>query len=115
MIFCICLNSNFAVVLKELMNTKDLDHVARLARLGVSDTEKKKLVKELTVVFSYIEQLQKFDTKNVMPTAHVGGLHNVSRSDEAVSTSKALRDELRAQFPDHSNSSLRVPPVFNRE
>ena len=97
------------------MNIKDLDHVAHLARLAISAKEKQKLVKELTAVFSYIEQLQKIDTRDVPATAHVGGLHNVSRPDEAQPSSEALCTVLRDQFPEHSGAALSVPPIFERE
>ncbi len=94
------------------MNTQDLDHVAHLARLGLSAGEKEKLVQELTNVFSYIEQLQTVNTKKTVPTAHIGGLQNVTRPDVARPTSENLRTTLRDQFPDHSGHALRVPAVF---
>ena len=79
--------------------TKDeVRHIAKLARLNLSDEEVEKFTKELSSILEYVDQLQEVDTKGVEPTAQVTGLHNSFRSDE-VKPSEALPDDLLAASP----------------
>lgn len=68
-------------------------HIAKLARLKLSDTEVKKFSSELTKILEYIAILNELDTANVPPTAQVTGLLNVLRKDEQR-PSEATKEEL---------------------
>ena len=57
-------------------------HIAKLARLTLSDAEVEKFAKELTSILQYVDMLQEVDTKNVTPTAQVTGQKNSFREDE---------------------------------
>jgi aspartyl-tRNA(Asn)/glutamyl-tRNA(Gln) amidotransferase subunit C len=57
-------------------------HIAKLARLSISDAEVEKYAKELTAILGYIDQLQQVDTAGVEPTAQVTGATNMLRPDE---------------------------------
>ena len=57
-------------------------HIAKLARLRLSDEEVDKFSKELTSILGYVDMLQEVDTKNVPATAQVTGQENVFRPDE---------------------------------
>lgn len=59
-------------------------HIATLARLGLTEEEIVKLQSELSGILSYVEQLGEVDTKDVLPTAQVTELTNVSRADEVL-------------------------------
>ncbi|NOS68068.1 MAG: Asp-tRNA(Asn)/Glu-tRNA(Gln) amidotransferase subunit GatC [Candidatus Peribacteraceae bacterium] len=56
-------------------------HIAKLARLQLTDAEVEKFAKELTSILQYVDMLQEVDTKNVQPTAQVTGQSNVFRED----------------------------------
>lgn len=56
-------------------------HVAKLARLHLTDAEVERFSKQLSNVFEYIDILNEVDTENVEPTAQVTGLKNVLRED----------------------------------
>lgn len=56
-------------------------HIAKLARLELSDAEVEKFTTELTAILTYVEQLQEVDTKGIEPTAQVTGTKNVFRED----------------------------------
>jgi aspartyl-tRNA(Asn)/glutamyl-tRNA(Gln) amidotransferase subunit C len=73
-------------------------HIAKLARLRLSDAEVEKFSKELTSILQYVEQLQKVDTRDVEPTAQVTGLTNRFRKDR-VATGGPTREELLATSP----------------
>ena len=62
----------------------DVDHVARLARLGLSEEEKKLFGKQLSAILDFANSLQKLDTKDIPPTAHAIPLKNVFREDQAL-------------------------------
>lgn len=62
---------------------QEIEHVAALARLSLSEEEKASLADQLGSVLSYIDQLQAVDTSGVEPTAQVSGLTDVWRTDEA--------------------------------
>ncbi len=71
----------------------DILHLARLARLKLSDEEIEKLQQELGSILGYVEQLQQVDLKGLTPTTQVTGLTNVFREDEVVDYS-ATPDKL---------------------
>ncbi|MBM3227320.1 Asp-tRNA(Asn)/Glu-tRNA(Gln) amidotransferase subunit GatC [Candidatus Peribacteria bacterium] len=60
-------------------------HIAKLARLEISDDEIETYAKNLTAILGYIDQLQEVDTSGVEPTAQVTGAANMLRSDALCS------------------------------
>lgn len=80
------------------LSDDDVRHIAKLARLKLSDAEVKKLGKEMSSILDYIDILNELDTENVEPTAQVTGLTSVFREDE-VHTSEATKEELLACSP----------------
>jgi len=66
-----------------MIDSKDIEHVAELARLDLSSEEKARYGKQLGAILEYIDQLKEVDTAGVEPTAQVSGLVDVWRSDEA--------------------------------
>lgn len=61
----------------------DITHIAKLANLPLTDSEKKKLEKQLEETLAYIENLKEVETKGIKPTDHVTGLENVFKNDSA--------------------------------
>ncbi len=73
----------------------EVDHVASLARLGLSDTEKDRLLGELEKILDHIARLQQVDTSALAETAQVGDLVNVMRADvpePPIGAAAALRN-----------------------
>ena len=73
----------------------DVDHVATLARLGLTDAEKDRLLGELEAILDHIARLQNVDTSALAETAQVGDLVNVMRADEPeepIGAAAALRN-----------------------
>jgi aspartyl-tRNA(Asn)/glutamyl-tRNA(Gln) amidotransferase subunit C len=64
-----------------LISKHDVEHVAKLARLGLSEEEKEKLTRELNAILTYAEKIQTLDTRDVPPTSHPLPLQNVFRED----------------------------------
>jgi aspartyl-tRNA(Asn)/glutamyl-tRNA(Gln) amidotransferase subunit C len=77
------------------LSRADVDHVATLARLGLTDAEKDRLLGELEAILGHIERLQQVDTSKLAATAQVGDLVNVMRPDvpePSIGTAAALRN-----------------------
>jgi aspartyl-tRNA(Asn)/glutamyl-tRNA(Gln) amidotransferase subunit C len=82
-------------------------HVAKLARLRLTDEEVEKMSGELSTILEAIEQIGELDLEGVQPTSHVVDLENVLRPDEprpSLSRERAL-----ANAPDASDDGFRVP------
>lgn len=76
----------------------DVRHIAKLARLNLSDAEVERFSRELSSILDYIDQLQEVDTSNVEPTAQVTGKTNNFREDE-VTEQQADPEALLATSP----------------
>ena len=88
----------------------DVQRLASLSSLHLSDSEVQALQGDLERIIKYIEQLGELDTTGVEPTYQVTGLENVWRDDEVVSD--VGRDALLALAPDQQNNQVKVPKVL---
>jgi len=91
---------------------KDVEHIAKLAKLNFSEEEKAKFTDQFNQILSFMEKLNELDTADVEPLSHVIELQNVLRSDE-VRTS--LTTELALQnAPSKNERFFKVPKVIDR-
>ena len=89
----------------------EVDHVAALARLKLSDDERETLRVELGQIVTAFESLADVDTDDILPTAQVIPLVNVERDDVAI---KSLpRDEVLRNAPRVEDGQIYVPPVLD--
>ena len=93
-----------------MIERKDVEHVARLARLALTDAEIERMRAQLNGILAYIEKLNELDTRDVAPTAHAVPLVNVMRDDEAGPC--LPRDEALANAPDRAGELFRVPRII---
>ena len=92
------------------ITSNDVQRLASLSSLHLSDDEAQALQGDLERIIKYIEQLGELDTTGVEPTYQVTGLENVWRDDEVVSD--VGRDALLALAPDQQNNQVKVPKVL---
>jgi aspartyl-tRNA(Asn)/glutamyl-tRNA(Gln) amidotransferase subunit C len=71
------------------LTLSDVDHVATLARLGLTDAERERMREQLSVILEHIGELSALDTDAIPPTASVIQLTNVWRADEVTSSFSA--------------------------
>lgn len=64
------------------LSLKEVEHIALLTRLGITEAEKEKLSEQLSSILEQFETLQEIDTSNIAPTAQATELQNVTRQDE---------------------------------
>jgi len=87
----------------------DVLHVARLARLTVSDQEVDRMSEQLSTILGHVEALSKLELAEVPPTAHALSIENVVRADTARPSWP--RDEVLSEAPAPQDGGFRVPPT----
>jgi len=88
----------------------DVEHVAMLARLALTNAEIERLTGELGAILDYAAEVSALDTADVPPTAHPVPLVNVFRPDEP--RPGLDRDEVLGQAPEAENGQFRVPRIL---
>jgi aspartyl-tRNA(Asn)/glutamyl-tRNA(Gln) amidotransferase subunit C len=92
------------------ISKQEVEHVAKLARLEITEGEKNTLSKQLSSILTYIGELKSWDTTGVEPTATVLEQTNVLREDRArpsLPVEQAIRNA-----PDSAGGYFRVPRIL---
>ena len=95
------------------LSVRDIEQIATLARLKLSDEEKERYADQLSVVFEYMDILQEVETNDVPETCQVTGLEDVVRQDKATPCDEETRQKLIDAFPERVGNLLKVPAVFS--
>jgi aspartyl-tRNA(Asn)/glutamyl-tRNA(Gln) amidotransferase subunit C len=93
------------------LSLAQVEHIAELARLSLSDEEKARYQEQLSAILDYAERLQAIDTSAIPPTATVLPLRNVMRADQALPSMS--RDDVLANAPQVEADSFRVQAVLD--
>lgn len=89
---------------------QEVEKVAKLARLDISDAEKEVFAKQLSQILTHVETLRQFDTKGIVPTATVLGQVNVFR-DDTIRPSLPVEKAL-ANAPEREADGFSVPRII---
>jgi len=89
---------------------EQVENVARLARLAISEREKELFTRQLGEILTYIEKLKELDTSKVDPTSHVLPIKNIFREDEVRPS--LPREEILKNSPDRTEEFFRVPKII---
>ncbi|MCM3631032.1 Asp-tRNA(Asn)/Glu-tRNA(Gln) amidotransferase subunit GatC [Paenibacillus glycanilyticus] len=89
---------------------KDVEHVANLARLELSNEEKEQFTGQLNAILKYAEKLNGLDTDNVEPTSHVLPITNVMRED--ITRESLPIEKVLLNAPDEEDGQIKVPAVL---
>jgi len=92
------------------LSLEQVEHVADLAQLALTDEEKERFSEQLSSILEYAERLQALDTGDIPPTASVLPLKNVMREDEVRPS--LPREEAMQNAPDQSDGYFVVPVVL---
>jgi aspartyl-tRNA(Asn)/glutamyl-tRNA(Gln) amidotransferase subunit C len=90
-----------------MLSREEVLHVARLARLELSEEEVERFSGELSKVLDYVEKISELDLADVPPTSHVVNVENALRADEPRPS--LPRDVALASAPDAALGGFRVP------
>ncbi|MHC4069821.1 MAG: Asp-tRNA(Asn)/Glu-tRNA(Gln) amidotransferase subunit GatC [Planctomycetota bacterium] len=95
----------------ERIDKSEVQKVAKLSRLELSETELEEFTSQLSAILDYVAKMNELDTENVEPLAHCLPISNVFREDkvkESLGTEKAL-----ANAPERDNEFFKVPKILD--
>ncbi|MBI4279560.1 MAG: Asp-tRNA(Asn)/Glu-tRNA(Gln) amidotransferase subunit GatC [Armatimonadetes bacterium] len=92
------------------MDLSQVDHVARLARLELSDEERRRFAEQLGRILEHVAALDALDTSGVEPTSHVLPMTNVLREDQV--TPSLPREVVLAEAREQEDGYFKVPRVI---
>ena len=92
------------------LSRKDVEHVAHLARLGLTEDELSRLEGQLNHILDQYAVLAQLDTEGIPPTAQTIELENILRDDEVKPG--LARDEILGLAPQRSGDYFLVPPIL---
>ena len=92
-----------------MITIKDVEHVAKLARLELSEEEKETFTHQLGDVLAHVEKMNEVDTTGVEPMNHSIDFVNVMRED--VKIYENTREELMSNAPDVEGEFFKVPKI----
>lgn len=94
------------------LSKEEIQHIAKLARLELTDKELEKYGGQLSAVLNYIDQLKEADVKNVGPTAQITGLENVLREDKIKDWDEKEIAEALKGAPEQEDRFIKVKRVI---
>ena len=97
-----------------MITVKELEHLAQLSRIDLSEDDKKSLIKEFDSILGYVDQLKKADVK-MDAEGRVGAVKNVTRPDAVENTSNEDRERLLAEAPDREGDFIAVKKIIAQD
>ncbi len=92
-----------------MITVKDVENVAKLARLELTDDEKQKFTEQLDNILDYFNQLNELDTTGVEPLSHPIPIYNVMREDSPTEFKE--REMILNNAPEEEDGYFRVPKI----
>jgi aspartyl-tRNA(Asn)/glutamyl-tRNA(Gln) amidotransferase subunit C len=92
-----------------MIDKKAIEHIAKLARLHISETEAQEFSGQLSKVFDYFEQISKVNTQGVEPLVTPSEVEVFWRED--ICKKELSAEELVSNAPDKVGNLFKVPPV----
>ena len=92
------------------LSLQEIEHIARLARLELTDEQKTRYREQLEAILDHIARLQELDTQDVPPTASGSVTQMPLRTDEP--RPGLSKDELLKNAPQQGDGQFQIPPVF---
>ncbi|MEK7541893.1 MAG: Asp-tRNA(Asn)/Glu-tRNA(Gln) amidotransferase subunit GatC [Patescibacteria group bacterium] len=96
-----------------MISRADVQHIARLARLALTEEEEEKFEKELSSILGFVEKLNEADTKGVMPMTGGTMLEHVMRDDAVPDSAlEGCHEQLFSAVPEKKDRWVKVKKVF---
>jgi aspartyl-tRNA(Asn)/glutamyl-tRNA(Gln) amidotransferase subunit C len=97
-----------------MITPKELDHLAALSRIKLTEDDKKSLIKEFDSILAYVDQLKKVPVK-MDAEGRVGAVKNVMRPDVVASISSEDRERLLNEAPDREGDFIAVKKIIAQD
>jgi len=94
-----------------MISKEEVQRIAKLARLGLTEKEVEKFQKELSSILDYIEKLREVDVSDIEPLSHPFEVRNVSRKDEIL-TAAGRGEKLLKLAPEEKKGYLKVKSIL---
>jgi len=95
-----------------MITKKQVSHVAKLARLGLTKEEKEKFTEELSAILDFVNKLNEIKADKIKPTTQVTDLENIMRQDKGRAKSKQETDKLLELVPKIEKGYVKVKAVL---
>lgn len=95
-----------------MLTKQEVQHIAKLARLGLIPKEIERMRGELSSILDYIDQLKKVNISNIRPTSRSVFIENVTREDEVRSTKYEVRRRIIEQTPEMEKGFVKVKSIL---
>lgn len=97
-----------------MITPKELEHLATLARIKLTEDDKKSLLKEFDSILGYVDQLKKVEV-SMNAEGRVGAVKNVMRPDAVVNTSPKDREALLDEAPQREGDFIAVKKIIAQD
>ena len=94
-----------------MLSKEEIEHIAMLARLSLTEEEKELFGAQLSSILDYMEKLNELDTEHIEPTSHVLSLSNIMRED--TPRDSIPREDALSNAPDRTDKFYRVPKIID--
>jgi aspartyl-tRNA(Asn)/glutamyl-tRNA(Gln) amidotransferase subunit C len=95
-----------------MISKDEVQHIAKLARLGLTEEEVGRFQKELSAILDYIGKLKEADVSGVEPTSHSVLIENIMRKDNSSGADTEIRKKIIKQFPEGDKDYLKVRSII---
>ena len=102
----------FLFYTEAMINREQVDHIAKLARLGISEQEKEKFQQELSAILDFVEKLKEVNVEGVKPMTGGTDLTNVMREDGPAEKDLKQKEKFLSNAPKRKNDYVEVLAVF---
>jgi len=103
--------TNLLISLMSKLSQQDVEHVASLARIELSEKKKEQYAKEMSDILSYVEKLNELNTDGVEPIGHITGMINVYRKD-SVEKREREQEGIMKNVPETKKRNIVVKKVL---
>ena len=94
------------------LTKKEVEHIALLARMAISEEEKELFSKQLSSILDYVGQLQEVKSDNTSETNQVTGIENAIREDIIENCPQDIKDQILKNAPEVEDNLLKTKTVF---
>lgn len=98
------------IILSMKLSHEEVEHIAKLARLELTEEEKVRYGGQLSAILGHVAELQKLDTSSIPPMTAVFAGNSNLRADQ--SRPSLATDALLKTAPAHEQEQFKIPPVF---
>ena len=95
-----------------MISREEVKHIAKLARLGLSEKEIGKFQKELSSILDYFDKLKEVNVSKIKPTSHSQEIENIMRGDRGEKAETDITKKMAEQAPETKDGHWKVKSIL---